>query len=570
MARREGPDSIWDAEEGSVPLVELTIGDLVDRAAMLYGDAPALVYDDAALGVELELTFLEARAEARRVAKGLLALGIERGEHVAVWAPNLPEWVLLELSLGMIGAVLVAVNPLFRAAELRYVVEQGDVSTLFLWPGGGDRAPLAALEALPPGLLRRKPILLRGTADGVAAAQQPRPGQVGTFAELVDAGSIVTDRDLDRRQAAVKPADAAQIQYTSGTTGFPKGAVLSHRSIINNARLVAARAGIGPGDRYITAMPFFHTGGCVIGVLLSFHQGATLYPLIGFDAAKYLRVIANHRATVSCAVPAMLSAILNHPSFTSGAVDASSLRLAMVGGAPVPVALMEEVKRRIGSDIVIVFGQTEASPIVTQTLIDDDFERKSATVGLPLPFTDVRIARPGSLDPVPVGERGELVARGFGVMCGYYKMPERTAEAIVDGWLRTGDLATMDARGYVNIVGRLKDMVIRGGENLFPVEIESVIAGHPAVAEVAVVGVPDERMGEELCAAVRLRPGAALDAETLRAWCIEQMSRQKVPRDIRFVDGYPMTPSGKIKKFELRMRLIDELGLRHLLDIRTA
>jgi fatty-acyl-CoA synthase len=560
MPPRAGTLAIWDADENGPALVEATVGDLVDRGARLYGDAPALVYDDPQLGVELRLDYRGLRDEARRLAKGLMALGIERGEHVAVWAPNLPEWVLLELALGMIGAVLVTVNPLFRSAELRYVIEQGQVTTLFLWPGGPDRAPIAALAELPSGLLRRQPILMRGRAEGL-----------GAFADVLARGDGISDAELDRRQAEVKPRDPAQIQYTSGTTGFPKGALLSHHGIINNAALVAERAEIGAGDRYLTAMPFFHTGGCVLGVLLAFWQGATFYPLVAFDPERYLRTVATHRITVGAGVPTMLSAMLNHPIFLAGKVDTSAWRLVITGGSPVPVALVEEFKHRTGADVGIVFGLTEASPVITQTLPADDAERKSATVGVPLAHTEVRIVRPGLAEPVAFGQPGELVARGYGIMLGYHNMPDRTAETIDDeGWLRSGDLATMDPRGYVNIVGRLKDMVIRGGENLYPAEIESMLVRHEAIGEAQVVGVPDERMGEELAAVVRLRPGASLEAETLRAWCRERMARHKVPRYVRFVDAFPLTPTGKVKKHELRAQVIEDLGLGHLLAVRTA
>lgn len=559
MPRRSGPHAIWDADDDAAPLVEATIGGLVDRAAVLFGNSLALVYDDPEVGLDLALNYAELRYEVRRLAKGLLAMGIAKGEHVAIWAPNVPEWVLLELALGMIGAVLVTINPLFRADELRYIIEQGDVTTLFVSPGLGERAALGSLRALPPGLLRREPVIMRGAEAGFHA-----------LAAVAAEGESVADADLLGRQASVSPADVAQIQYTSGTTGFPKGAILSHRGIINNARLVAMRAEVQPDDRYITAMPFFHTGGCVIGVLLALCQGVTLHPLVSFDPGRFLRAVERHRITMTCAVPAMLSALLNHPALLAGEVDASSLRLALIGGSPVPVALVEEVKSRIGSDVSIVFGQTEASPIITQTLAGDDFERRSTTVGVPLPHTEVRIVWPGTLEPTLVGETGELLARGYGVMLGYHKMPEQTADAVVDGWLRTGDLAIMDERGYVNIVGRLKDMVIRGGENLYPVEIESVLARHESLAEVQVIGVPDERMGEELCAVVRLRPGALLETNELRGWCSHRMSRQKVPRYVRFVDAYPMTQSGKVKKYELRMRIISELGLQHLLQVRTA
>ncbi|MBV9232077.1 MAG: AMP-binding protein, partial [Chloroflexi bacterium] len=363
--------------------------------------------------------------------------------------------------------------------------------------------------------------------------------------------------------------DPAMIMYTSGTTGSPKGAVLTHRSLLNNAWLQAQRWGLDQTDRYCTPMPFFHAGGCVSGILAVLSAGCTLHPLIAFDPVKALQINSSERCTGSGGVPTMLLAMLQHPDFDQ--YDLSSLKLIISGGTSIPVALMEQVHERIGADVSIVYAQTESSCTMTQTLPDDPFERKAATCGVPLPHTEIKVIDPATGKTVPCGERGEICCRGYQVMQGYYKMPEKTAQAIdSDGWLHTGDLATMDASGHVNIVGRLKDMVIRGGENLFPTEIEEFLLRHPKVANVQVVGVPDAFFGEELLAVVILKSGEELSEQELRQYCQGQISHQKIPRYFQFAESYPMTASGKVQKFVLREHAIKELGLEKIAKVKMA
>jgi fatty-acyl-CoA synthase len=345
--------------------------------------------------------------------------------------------------------------------------------------------------------------------------------------------------------------------------------MLSHRGLLNNAFLMVRRWGLAPADRYCTPMPFFHVGGCVFAILAALCAGGVLHPLVAFDAKKFLQIISAERCTFTGAVPTMLLAMLQHPDFE--AADLSCLKLVATGGAPVPVVLMEQVHERIGADVSIVFAQTEASAVITMTRPDDPFERKATSVGVPLPQVEVKVVDPASGQVLPCGGRGEICCRGYQVMAGYYQLPEQTAEAIDnDGWLHTGDLATMDTSGHVNIVGRLKDMVIRGGENLFPAEIEEVLLRHPSIANVQVVGVPDAFFGEELLAVLVTKAGEHLSEQEVRDYCRGHISHQKVPRYVQFVESYPMTASGKVQKFVLRERAIKTLGLEEVANMKTA
>ena len=565
--------SYWQAETEDLSLLEMTIGDLLDRRADELAQQEAIVYSSSPEfdGVQaIRWTYQEYRKRADQVARGLMALGLDKGEHIAVWATNLPEWILLEMAAAKTGLVLVTVNPAYRVQELEYVLRQGDVRALFLMARVRDHDCLSTLRSLiTPGTrngdvsserlpLLRSVCLLGAAPPGLLQQEAWRPL---LFQEMVATGTQISAEALRVRQASVQPHDPAQIQYTSGTTGFPKGAILRHRNILNNAMIVARQWGLGPKDRYCNVMPFFHTAGCVIGILGPLAAGATVYPLLSFHPLTTLQVISREHCTTILAVPTMLLAMLQHPEFET--FDLSSLVRIGTGGATVPVSLIQEVTERMGADVCNFFGQTEASPFITKTLPDDPFELKATTVGLPLPHSEVKLINPATGEVVPCGERGELCCRGYQVMAGYYRMEDATRAAIdSEGWLHTGDLATMDARGYLNIVGRLKEMVIRGGENIFPREVEEFLLRHPKVAEVYVVGVPDTFFGEELLAVVRPREGAVVTEQELREFCKGRISHQKVPRYFQFVDTYPMTAIGKVQKFILRERAIQALGLQ--------
>jgi fatty-acyl-CoA synthase len=561
------PDaSIWDAQTEGVELLDMTLGDLLDQQAQAFGEQDAVVYRYPEDGLELRLSYQGLRERVDAVARGLIALGIGPGDKVAVLATNVPEWLLLEHAVPRIGAVLVTVNTNVRRSELEYLLRQAEVHTLFLMAEHRGNLYAETLFGLVPQLARPSGVALEPVhcAEFPALLHAiligPNPGgcSLPTLAQVVEAGNGVPLSQVRELQARVRPDDVSQIQFTSGTTGAPKGAMITHRGTLNNARLFGMRAGFRSGDRMVTAMPFFHTAGNVLDVLGLLTHGGALIKAIQFDALKMLQLAEQERATILHGVPTMLIAMLQHPR--AHEFDTSSLRLVLSGGTPIPVPVLEQVKAQFGADPVIGFGMTEASPMVTGTPAGDSFELKSATVGKPLPHVAVQVVDADGA-AVPHGQAGELLVRGFGVMKGYYKMPEKTAEAIdSEGWLHSGDLATMDREGYIRIVGRIKDMIIRGGENVYPAEVESFLMRHPAIKQAQVVGIPDAYMGEEAAAFIQRREGHELDAAAVEAHCRANLSRHKLPKYIRFVADYPLTPSGKVKKFELRERLLAELN----------
>ncbi|MHB8599648.1 MAG: AMP-binding protein [Ktedonobacteraceae bacterium] len=576
--------SYWQAETISEPLLNLTIGDLLDLRATEIAEHEAIVYSgypEFGGALDFRWSYQQYRERAEQVARGLMVAGLQKGEHIAIWAANLPEWLLLYMAAAKAGLVLVTINPVLRAEEVEYILKQGDVAALFFMTRIRDHDCLATVRSLTtPGdqigevqgerlPVLRYTCLVGAPPAGFLEQQDWRPT---LFSDMVTGGGAVSMEALRERQSSVVPSDPAMMQYTSGTTGFPKGVVLSHYNIVNNAMAFAQQWGMREDDRGFTAMPYFHVGGCVLAMIGALYAGTTLHPLIAFDALKSLQVISNERCTTMGAVPTMLLAMLQHPDFDK--YDLSSLRSVVSGGSPVPVYLMEQVRERMGADVAIVFGQTEGSGAVTLTLQNDSFELKSATIGVPIPYTEVKIIQPATGEALPYGERGELCYRGFLVMQGYYHMPEKTAETIdSEGWLHSGDLATMDAHGYINIVGRLKEMVIRGGENVFPREIEEFLIRHPKVADVQVLGVPDTFFGEELLAVIvpqQGEQGEQVTEEELRAFCKGKISSQKIPRYFQFVSAYPMTASGKVQKFVLRKNAIQELGLVQAAQIKTA
>src|SRR3954470_16420616 len=522
--------SYWPADT-SEPVLDLTVGRLLREAVADAPDRTALVAGVPDPSQRRRWTYAELLADAERVARALLAR-FEPGERVAVWAPNIPEWVLLELGAALAGMVLVTVNPAYRPAELAFVLGQSRAAGILLVLEFRGNPMAASLDQVRPDLPELR--------DAISFTD---------WDEFVDGG----DRSVELPE--VQPHDPAQIQYTSGTTGFPKGALLHHRGITNNARFTAERMNVAAGEVWLNPMPLFHTGGCVLGALGAVWSRAVHLPVLAFDPRLVLGVIENERATVMGGVPTMLIAMMEHPDFARREI--SSLRAVLSGGSTVPAELVRRIEGTMGVKFGIGYGQTEASPVITQPRLDDSAENRAETIGQPQPQQEVKIVDPATGDTLPIGERGEICTRGYNVMLGYYDMPDATAEAIdADGWLHTGDLATMDERGYSRVEGRLKDMIIRGGENLYPREIEELLYTHPAVAEVAVLGVPDERWGEEVAAVVRPVDGSTATAQELRAFVREQLSPQKAPRIWAFVDELPLTPSGKIQKFVLRDRLV--------------
>lgn len=521
--------SYWQADE-QAPVRDTTVGGVLGEAAAAEPDAVALVAHRPD-GGRVSWTCAELLHDAQRAAAALAAR-FEPGERVAVWAPNIPEWVVLEFGAGLAGLVLVTVNPAYQPAELEYVLNQSGAVGIFLTPE--FRSPmLEILESVRASVPALREVLL-----------------FTEWQEFLDsaptAGSLPT----------VTPDDLAQIQYTSGTTGFPKGAELHHRGLTNNARLYAERVGIRSGDIYINPMPLFHTAGCGMGVLGAIQARATHVPIFAFDPGTVLDICAAEGGTLLVGVPTMHIALLAAQRTQPRNLD--RLRAAGSGGSPVPADLARQVEAELGVVFTIVFGTTECSPLLTQTSPDDPADLRATTLGRPLPNTEVAVCDPTTGRPVPIGQVGELLARGYLVMRGYHSDPQATAAAIdPDGWYHTGDLASMDEQGYLRIEGRLKDMIIRGGENISPREIEDVLFAHAAVAEVAVVGVPDAQWGEIVAAVIRLNPDTVATVEELRSYCRAHLAPYKTPSRWDFVEEFPMTGSGKIQKYRLRQRLAE-------------
>ncbi len=522
--------SYWPAQTDE-PVLEATVGDVLRARAAQWPDAVALVEADIAGEIGRSWRFSGLLAEAERLARALLTR-YAPGERITVWAPNVPEWVILEYAAALAGLTLVTANPAYRPRELKYVLEQSRSVGLFL---------ASEYRGNPMAEIARE-----------VAAQIPA---LRELVRLDRPAELFADGGGHRELPAVAPMDPVQIQYTSGTTGFPKGALLHHVGLINNARLTFARAGVRVGDTVLNFMPMFHTSGCAIITLGAMQLGCRMIIAKLFDPAKMLDIIEAERAEFLLGVPTMLVGLLEAQGVR--ARDVASVRTAMSGGSMVPPELVRRVCQVFGCGFTTVYGQTESSPVVTQTASSDSFEDQCETVGKPLPQTEISIRDPQTNAVVPVSQVGEICARGYCVMLGYNDNPKATADAIdADGWLHTGDLGTMDARGYVRVTGRVKEMIIRGGENLFPAEIENVLLEHPDVAEVAVVGVPDERWGEVVACFVRLAPGAKLDPMALRAHCRALIAPQKTPAHWIAVDEWPLTGSGKIQKFVLRERFV--------------
>jgi fatty-acyl-CoA synthase len=507
---------------------DVTLGRLLEQAARSAPDRIALIAGNPEPALRRQWTYSELYAEAERTARALLTR-FKPGERIAVWAQNLPEWVMLEFGTALAGMVLVTVNPAFRARELEYVLKQSRSAGAFVVHAFRGNPMLETAHEVAPHCPELREIICFDDWPAFIAAGDDK--------------SIVLP--------AVKPTDPVMIQYTSGTTGFPKGALLHHRGLANNGADTADRMGIAPGCVYITTMPLFHTGGCVCCVLGSVSKAATQVLLESFEPGLVLELFATYRGNAMLGVPTMLVAMLEHPSFASS--DLSSVKAICSGGSTVPAALVTLFEQKLGAPFTIVFGQTECSPVAAMTRPTDTIEDKANTIGLPLPNMENKIANPNTGETCAIGEIGEFCTRGYHIMLGYFEMPEATAAAIdADGWLHTGDLCAMDARGYCTVEGRLKDMIIRGGENIYPRELEELLFRHPTVGEVAVVGLPHEKWGEEVAAFIRAAPGATIDKEELSAYMRASLAPHKTPKHWFVVEAFPLTGSGKIQKFKLR------------------
>jgi fatty-acyl-CoA synthase len=522
------------------------VGRLLTQLAQALPDRPALVYSHR----NLRFTFRELENEARLIACGLMGIGVRTGDRVAVWATNVPEWIILQFALAKIGAILVTVNTSLRAREIAYLLRQSETSTLFTIGGFRDVNYIAELReagAIGNERATRLPHLQRVIFIGDGC-----PPDIGSYHQLRDLAASVSEADLEKCENAVGVDDVINMQYTSGTTGFPKGVMLSSRNIVNNGYWIGQGLGYSPVDRLCLCVPLFHCFGCVLGVLASFTHGASLCPVEYFDPLRVLETIERERCTALYGVPTMFLAELEHAEFKRFRTD--SLRTGIMAGALCPEPLMRRV---IGEmhlpELTIVYGLTETSPGLTQTPRSADLFERTQTVGRVMPETEVRIVDPQTGEDVSVGVDGELWARGYVVMKGYYKMPEATASAITpDGWLKSGDQASIDGDGRIRITGRIKDIIIRGGENIAPKEVEDVLRLHPSIADASVYAVKSEFFGEEVAAALRLHPGAAVDVGEVQAFCRDRLARFKIPRYLRIVDAFPLTASGKIQKFRLR------------------
>lgn len=533
-------------------LLQKTVGEIVREQARLFPNGEAYVYPEHGI----RKTYKEFDEETDLLAKAFIGMGIEKGEHVAIWSDNKREWLLSQYATGKMGAALVTVNTNYQAAELEYLLKQSESTTLILDESYKGTSYIDIIREICPELkglcgediesenlphLKRVILMTEREEEGMYK-----------WSELMAHASDVTDEQLEKRFHSLDPDEVINIQYTSGTTGFPKGVMLTHNNIVNNGKLIGDYMNLTDEDKVCIPVPFFHCFGCVLGTLAAVTHASSMVIIEQFDAEKVLQAVHDEKCTALHGVPTMFIAELNHPDFDK--YDTSSLRTGIMAGSTCPIEVMRRVIHDMGaSEITICYGQTESSPVITQTKTDDPIEKRIATVGKPHPHVDVKIVDPVTGEEINVGKPGELWTRGYHVMKGYYNNEEATREVIdEDGWLRTGDIAIMDEDGYIDITGRIRDMVIRGGENIYPREIEEFLYTHPGVEDVQIVGVPDAKYGEELMAWIIPKKGAEINEQSVRDFCKGKISYFKIPRYIEFTKEYPMTASGKIMKFKLQ------------------
>jgi fatty-acyl-CoA synthase len=538
-----------------------TVGSLLDDMARRYPDNEALIYPER----NLRYTYKQFNETCRQVAKGLLRLGIKKGDNIAIWAYNVPEWVLLQFASAKIGAILVTVNTSYKSAELEYILNQSDSNSLFMVGSFKDTNYVETLNSVVPELATSEPGKLSSSKlpylKNVIFIGEQTPAGMINFDSIIALGRDVSDAVLSAIEATLDCHETINMQYTSGTTGFPKGVMLTHYNIVNNGFNIGECMKFTPQDRLCIPVPFFHCFGCVLGVMACVTHATTMVPVEIFDPLKVLQTIEKEKCTAVHGVPTMFIAELEHPDFKN--FDLTTLRTGIMAGSNCPIEVMKKVNSDMhASEITIAYGQTESSPVITQTRTDDALELRVATVGRSLPDVETKIVDIETNETLPPGKQGELCTRGYHVMKGYYKMPDETAKAIdADGWLHTGDLAIMDENGYCKITGRIKNMIIRGGENIYPREIEEFLYTHPKVSDIQVYGVPDKKYGEQVMAAIILKKGQAMTEDEVRDFCKDKIANYKIPKYVTFVDSYPMTASGKIQKFKMREMAIKELQL---------
>ena len=563
----------WSYTSGTsdIPLLGLTIGDQFDVTAETYPDNPALI----ARQQNIRLTYRELQEQVNQCAKGLMQLGLRKGQRIGIWSPNRVEWCIAQFATSKIGAILVNINPSYRLHELEYVLKQSGCTALIISPAFKTSNYTEMVQALAPELQHHEPGKLKAEklpdlTTVIRMTAEKIPGMF-TWDELMAMHSGVSNEQLATRQREQEFDDPINIQYTSGTTGFPKGATLSHHNILNNGYFVAGLQNLTHEDRVCIPVPLYHCFGMVMGNLGCITHGATMvYPSEGFEPLTVLQTVQEEKCTSLYGVPTMFIAELDQPDFSK--FDYSSLRTGVMAGSPCPVEVMKKVQSLMNMrDVEICYGMTETSPVSTQTRIGSPLDKQVSTVGQIHPHLEVKIVNPATGQIVPIGETGELCTRGYSVMLGYWNNEEATTAAIDRArWMHTGDLATMDGESYVNIVGRIKDLIIRGGENVYPREVEEFLYTHPKISDVQVIGVPDEKYGEAIMAWIMLKSGEQMTEDEVREFCKGNIAHYKVPRYIKFVTSFPMTVTGKVQKYQMREQSTEELGLQKAASVKTA